>query len=37
MCLRVSQSTETFVDNYTLTGGPPGPQGRYYRVTLVAP
>jgi hypothetical protein len=31
------QSTQTFVDNYTLTGGPPGPSGRYYRVTLVAP
>jgi hypothetical protein len=30
-------STQTFVDNFTLTGGPPGPGGRYYRVTWDAP
>jgi hypothetical protein len=30
-------STETFVDNYTLTGGPPGANGRYYRVVWDAP
>jgi hypothetical protein len=27
----------TFVDDYTLTGGPPGPNGRFYRVSLVGP
>jgi hypothetical protein len=31
------ESTETFVDNYTLTGGSPGPGSRFYRVRLVAP
>ncbi len=31
------ESTQTFVDDYTLTGGPPGANGRYYRVTLAAP
>jgi hypothetical protein len=31
------QSTQTFVDNYTLTGGPPGPSGRYYRVIWDGP
>ena len=31
------QSTQTFVDNYALTGGPPGANGRYYRVTWDAP
>jgi hypothetical protein len=31
------ESTQTFVDNYTLTGGPPGAHGRYYRVTWDAP
>jgi hypothetical protein len=30
-------STQTFVDNYTLTGGPPGTNGRYYRVKWNAP
>jgi hypothetical protein len=30
-------STQTFVDNYTLTSGPPGTNGRYYRVALDAP
>jgi hypothetical protein len=30
-------STHTFLDDFTLTGGPPGANGRYYRVTLVAP
>ena len=24
------ESTETFVDDYTLTGGAPGPNGRYH-------
>jgi hypothetical protein len=27
----------TFVDDYTLTGGPPGPDGRYYRIRWVGP
>jgi hypothetical protein len=31
------QGTATFVDDYTLTGGPPGPNGRYYRVRWVGP
>jgi hypothetical protein len=31
------ESTETFVDNYTLTGGPPGTNARFYRVKLVNP
>ena len=31
------ENTETFVDNYTLTGGPPGANGRYYRIRWVAP
>jgi hypothetical protein len=30
-------STQAFVDNYTLTGGPPGANGRYYRVVWDAP
>ncbi len=30
-------STETFLDNYTLTGGPPSTNARYYRVKLVQP
>lgn len=30
-------SAETFVDNYTLTGGPPGTMTRFYRVRLVSP
>jgi hypothetical protein len=32
-----AESTETFVDNYTLTGGPPGTKNRFYRVKLVNP
>ena len=32
-----AQSVQTFVDNYTMTGGPPGANGRYYRVTLHVP
>jgi len=31
------ESTETYVDDYTLTGGPPGANGRYYLVRLVYP
>lgn len=31
------ESVETFVDNYTLTGGPPGTNSRFYRVRLVQP
>ena len=31
------QGTATFVDDYTLTGGPPGPNGRYYRIKWVGP
>ena len=31
------ESTETFVDNYTLTGGPPGMNSRFYRIRLVNP
>lgn len=31
------ESTETFVDDYTLTGGPPGTKSRFYRVKLVNP
>jgi len=31
------ESTETFVDDYTLTIGPPGPHGRFYRVIQVNP
>ena len=31
------ESSETFVDNYTLTGGPPGTNSRFYRVRLVSP
>jgi hypothetical protein len=30
-------SVESFADNYTLTGGPPDTQARFYRVRLVAP
>ena len=30
-------SMQTFVDNYTLTGGQPGSNGRYYRVKLSGP
>ena len=30
------ESTETFVDDYTLTGGPPG-TNRFYRIKLVNP
>ena len=29
--------TETFVDDYTLTGGPPGTNSRFYRVQQVNP
>jgi hypothetical protein len=29
--------TQTFVDDYTLTGGPPGSNGRFYRVKLGGP
>jgi hypothetical protein len=29
--------TATFVDDYTLTGGPPGNNGRYYRVRWLGP
>ena len=32
-----AKSTQTFVDNYNLTGGPPGPKGRYYRVVWNPP
>jgi len=31
------ESMHTFVDNYALTGGPPGAKGRYYRVRWDAP
>jgi hypothetical protein len=31
------ESTETFVDDYTLTGAPPGTNSRFYRVRLVNP
>jgi hypothetical protein len=31
------ESTETFIDDYSLTGGPPGAGGRFYRVRLVNP
>lgn len=31
------ESTETFVDDGTLTGGPPGTNGRFYRVKQVNP
>lgn len=31
------EATATFVDDYTLTGGPPGAEGRYYRVQWVGP
>ena len=31
------ESTETFVDDYSLTGGPPGTGSRFYRVRLVNP
>ncbi|MDB6066028.1 MAG: hypothetical protein JWR26_2236 [Pedosphaera sp.] len=31
------ESTRTFVDDFTLTGGPPGANGRYYRVRWVGP
>ena len=31
------EGTATFVDDYTLTGGPPSPDGRYYRVKWVGP
>jgi len=31
------ESTETFVDDYALTGGPPGTNTRFYRVELVNP
>ena len=31
------ESPNTFVDDYTLTGGPPGINGRFYRVRLVLP
>ena len=32
-----AEGTATFVDDYTLTGGPPGPTGRYYRIKWVGP
>jgi len=32
-----AESTATFVDDYTLTGGPPGTHSRFYRVRLVNP
>jgi hypothetical protein len=28
---------QTFVDDYTLTSGPPGPNGRYYRIRWIGP
>jgi hypothetical protein len=31
------ESSEIFVDDYTLTGGPPGTDGRFYRVKQVNP
>ena len=31
------QTTATFVDNFMLTGGPPGTNGRFYRVRWVGP
>jgi hypothetical protein len=31
------ESTATFVDDYTLTGSPPGANGRYYRVRWIGP
>jgi hypothetical protein len=31
------ENIQTFVDNYSLTGGPPGANGRYYRVSWDAP
>jgi len=31
------ESTETFVDDYTLTGGPPRANGRYYRIRWLGP
>jgi len=31
------QGIASFVDDYTLTAGPPGPSGRYYRIRWVAP
>ena len=31
------ETITTFVDDYTLTAGPPGPSGRYYRIRWVAP
>jgi hypothetical protein len=31
------ESTATFVDDYTLTRGPPGTNGRYYRVRWAGP
>jgi hypothetical protein len=31
------ESTETFVDDYTLTGGAPAAKSRFYRVKLVSP
>ncbi len=30
-------NVQTFVDDYTLTGGPPGPNGRYYRIQWIGP
>ena len=30
-------STHTFVDDYTLTGAPPGSNGRYYRIKFGGP
>lgn len=32
-----AESTETFIDDYSLTGGPPGTGSRFYRVRLVNP
>jgi hypothetical protein len=31
------EGTETFVDDYALTGGPPSTNARFYRVKLVNP
>lgn len=31
------ESTETFVDDYLVTGGPPITASRFYRVRLVSP
>ena len=31
------ETLQTFIDTFTLTGKPPGPSGRYYRINCLTP